>query len=253
MRYGLCGKADIYDIAEKAGFDYVELPVNWVAGLSDEDWQELLKTAHAHTIKCERMNLLYPKTMNLFSVGRQEETAYLERAFSRARALGATIAVYGSGKSRMIPSGMDYKSAMLVLVEHARLASDIALKYGVSIVLEPLNRAETNSLHSVAEGGMFAVVVDRPNFALLADMFHMCKEDENWNDLDDAGSLIRHTHIAVRDGRKYPLSDADPDTIAFLDHLKRIGYDDTLSIEGKSEDIKEDAPVALAVLRRLHG
>ena len=82
MRFGLCGKSDIWDLAEQLGFDYIELPLNWVASMDEPSFQTLLEESGRHRIKSERMNLLYPKTMQLFAVDGNEEQAYLEKAFS---------------------------------------------------------------------------------------------------------------------------------------------------------------------------
>lgn len=250
MRFGLCGKADAWDIAEKAGYDYFEMPLNWLASLDDEAFAEIAKANDGRRCRVERCNLLYPKTLQLFTASPEEERSYLEGAFGRMRRLGAVQVVFGSGKSRRVPEGMPLADALKTLAAHERLACDIAAGYGVSIVLEPLNKAETNVINSLTEGAAFCALVDRPNFTLLADMFHMVKENEDWNDITLCGSLS-HTHIAVRGTRGYPLDAADADVREFFARLKGIGYDGTMSVEGKSANIAEDAGKALAVLRSL--
>lgn len=252
MRFGLCGKSDIWDLAEQLGFDYIELPLNWVASMDEPSFQTLLEESGRHRIKSERMNLLYPKTMQLFAVDGNEEQAYLEKAFKRMRLLGSSLVVFGSGKSRNIPAGMPLRQALEVLAAHTRLACGIAQDYGVRIALEPLNRGETNVLHTVTEATYFAALVDRPNLGVLADMFHMAKEQEDWDDISLAG-VLAHAHIAVRNGRGYPLDAADPDTLAFCVQLKAIGYQGDLSIEGKTDDVGRDGKAALAVLRQING
>lgn len=252
MRFGLCGKADAWDLAERLGFDYLELPLNWVAPMDEESFQDLLRESGRHRVKAERMNLLYPKTMNLFAVDPDEEKAYLEKGFSRMWQLGSTLVVFGSGKSRRVPEGMPLGDALVILRDHTRIACDMARTYGITIALEPLNRAETNVLHTVAEGAYFAALVDEPNFGVLADMYHMTRENEDWDDITLVGKLA-HAHIATRATRGYPVDAADPDVAAFMGQLKAIGYQGDLSIEGKTEDAGRDGKAALAVLRQCNG
>lgn len=252
MRIGLCCKSDTWDLAERLGFDYIELPLNWVASMDEPSFQELLEESGRHTVKARRMNLLYPKTMNLFSVDPKEERSYLDKGFSRMRQLGATLVVFGSGKSRRVPDGMPLGEAVKVLARHTRLACQVAQDYGISIALEPLNKAETNVLTTVCEGAYFAALVDKPNFGVLADMFHMTKEHEDWNDIGMVGRLM-HAHIATRDTRGYPVDANDPDVTAFLAQLRAIGYQGDLSIEGKTDDAERDGKAALAVLRQING
>ena len=252
MRYGLCGKPDVWNTAERLGFDYLELPLNWVASLDEKAYEDLLAESARHRIKSERMNLLYPKTMQLFAVSWQEEEAYLEKAFGRMQALGATLVVFGSGKSRNIPHDMPLRTALEALASHTRLACDIAASHGLRIALEPLNYGESNVMHTVTEGTYFAALVDKPNLGVLADMFHMIKVGEDWNDISLSKNLA-HAHIAVRETRGYPLDAADPDTLAFCAQLKAIGYQGDLSVEGKTDDVERDGRIALAVLRQING
>ena len=61
---------------------------------------------------------------------------------------------------------------------------------------------------------------------------------------------LAHTHIAIREGRGYPLAE-DEDLKGFFAQLKAIGYEDRISIEGSTKDFDEEAPKALAVLKKL--
>jgi sugar phosphate isomerase/epimerase len=46
-----------------------------------------------------------------------------------------------------------------------------ASKYDITIVIEPLNKSETNIINSVAEGYKLAQQVNHPNVKLLADFY----------------------------------------------------------------------------------
>jgi len=250
MRFGLCGKGEDWEAAERLGFDYLELPVNWLEGLDDQVFGALLEEGKKRSIKVERCNLLFPKNLLLVGPEKAGEAAvvsYARHAFSRMRKLNADLAVFGSGKSRNFPAGLSYGEGMEELLKVTRLVADVAREYGITIALEELNRNESNCLTSLTECALFAAWVGRDNVSVLADMYHMVSEQEPLTDISLVGRLS-HAHIAVRGTRGYPTV-KDADLELFFQQLGSIGYEGTLSIEGKTADRELDAPSALSVMR----
>ncbi|MBQ0070895.1 MAG: TIM barrel protein [Spirochaetales bacterium] len=249
IRLGLC--ADVRNIKEieELGFDFVDGKLSQVAALSDEEFEEVMKIVSSASIKVEKMAILLPKTMSVIGEKYNEEEmiAYLEGAFSRMKRLGADVISFGSGKSRMIPEGMNYQTAFAQLVHVTTVIATVAAKYGIKVAIEPLNRNETNLINTLAEGAALQAMVNMENVGLLADAYHMQVESENMKKLVFCSPLM-HTHIALKDGRKYPTENL-PEVEEFFTLLKEAGYDGTLSIEGKSEDWKVDSVKALSVMR----
>ena len=202
MQFGLCAGLDKIKEAQSARFDYLEPPVNGVAALTDEEFAAKLAAARAAQMPTPAFNLLFPKTLQLLSpdVADADIAAYLERALERVQALGGRVAVFGSGKSRNRPQGMAYADAFRRLTEVTRLTSEVARRYGVTIVIEPLNRTESNMINSLAEGACLVAAVDHPNVRLLADYYHMAKDGEPIGDIVRLGG-VTHAHIATREGR----------------------------------------------------
>ena len=259
MRFGLC--ADIRNVSEvqEVGFDFIDGKLNQIALWSEEEFNTVLalmdNTVLAlmdkASIKMERCALLFPKTMAVIG-DRYNETemrAYLETAFSRMDALGCDLVVFGSGKSRFVPDGMRWQDAYLQLVDVTRIVGQMAAEHGIRIAIEPLNRAETNLINSLAEGGALQADVNLSNVGLLADAYHMWQEGEDMNRILTCGPFM-HTHIALKGSRFYPTEKTD-EVREFFRLLKESGYDGTLSIEGKSDDWKADSIRALAVMREL--
>ena len=85
------------------------------------------------------------------------------------------------------------------------------------------------------------------NVGLLADAFHMRKENEDLSFISKCSPLL-HTHIALKEGRVFPTEECDEVKEFFL-ALKSAAYNNRMSIEGKSDDIKSDSIKALRVLR----
>ena len=251
MQFGLCAGLDKIKEAQSAGFDYLEPPVNGIAALTDEEFAAKLAAARAAQMPTPAFNLLFPKTLQLLSpdVADADIAAYLERALERVQALGGRVAVFGSGKSRNRPEGMAYADAFRRLTEVTRLTGEVARRYGVTIVVEPLNRAESNMINSLAEGACLVAAVDHPNVRLLADYYHMAKDGEPIGDIVRLGG-VTHAHIATREGRRYPAA-VEEGFAAFFRALRETGYDGMVSVEGKTEDMATDGPAALSLMKKL--
>ena len=251
MRFGLC--ADIRNVLEiqDAGYDYIDGKLNQFALWSKEEFDSTLELFKKTRIKMERCALLFPK--NMVVIGKQyDEKAmrdYLDIAFSRMRALDCDLVVFGSGKSRLVPEGMTWQNAYRQLVEVTGIVGKVASGYGICVAIEPLNRAETNLINSLAEGAALQADVNLPNVGLLADAYHMWQENEDMSRILTCAPFM-HTHIAMKGTRYYP-TEATEEVRTFFELLKKSGYDGTMSIEGKSDDWKADSVKALEVMRGL--
>ena len=249
MRFGLC--TDIRNVkdVQEVGFDYIEGKLNQFALWSEEEFESVLELFSSSTIKMETTSLLLPKTMKVIGREYNEEEllSYLDVAFSRMNKLGSSLVVFGSGKSRMIPDGETWQRSFLSLVEVTKLIGKKAAEYGISIAIEPLNRSETNLINTLSEGAALQAEVALDNVGLLADAFHMRKEEEDMGKISLCSPLL-HTHIALKEGRAYPVEKSG-EVEEFFQVLKASGYRGRMSIEGKSEDWKADSVRALQVLR----
>jgi sugar phosphate isomerase/epimerase len=251
MRFGLCTGPENLEMVGRLGFDYIECAVTAIEAMSNEDFAAFQAKVDKSPIKVERFNVLFPGTLRLIGpeADQQKIRAHLEKAFYRVKALGGSAVVFGSGKSRAFPPDMPYRDAFKELIRVTRLIGEIAAQFALTIAIEPLNRGETNCINSVREGAMLEACVDMSSVELLADLFHILKENEPMENILQVKKL-KHTHIALLEGRAFPTV-LDNDVEAFFKALKQIGYSGTMSIEGSSEDSETDAAKALKVLRSL--
>ena len=108
--------------------------------------------------------------------------------------------------------------------------SDYAVPHSVRITLEPCNRYEVDFVRSSREAIALAGDVDRPNFGLMLDVFHMNIEDPSIEEaLREAGSLLWHVHIA--DSNRLPPGQGHLDFASIVATLREIGYAGYLSAE----------------------
>ncbi len=251
MKIGFCAKMDRAAEAAAAGFDYLEMPVTSVAEWTEEEMAENRKLLSEMKLETPSFNVLFPGTLKLLEKETREEDirGYLQMALPRVRQLGGRVVVFGSGKSRMRPEGMSHDAAFRRLTEVTRLIGEEAEKCGLTIVIEPLNRGETNMICSVAEGACLAAAVNHPAVSLLGDYYHIAKENQPPEDIARVGG-IRHAHIATLEGRRIPLAE-EPGFRAMFSAMKQTGYDELISVEGKAENLAKEGPVAIRLIRRL--
>ena len=254
MKFGICESLDNLELVERLGFDYLESAVSVISEISDDAFLKVLERVNKSRIKVERVNILFPRSIKL--IGDEASSynnicTYLERAFTRVKKLGGTLAVFGSGRSRNFPDGIPFAGAYRELVKITKVIGEIAARYGITIAIEPLNRSESNCINSVKEGAMLEADVDIKSVGLLADLYHMLKENEPMDNILLVKNL-KHTHIAHLEGRAYPTSLND-DVKNFFTAMKNIGYDGTISIEGKTTNLEKDAETSLGILHEAAG
>jgi sugar phosphate isomerase/epimerase len=102
------------------------------------------------------------------------------------------------------PPGQTHERSMEYLVEAIRECTAAAAANGVRFALEPLNRYETDLIHTVAEGLDLVERVGADNFGLLLDTFHMNIEEPSVEQsIRSCGSGVFHFHVADSN-RWYP-------------------------------------------------
>lgn len=254
MKIGYCAPSSFIKEVKEAGFDYIELPLCAIAEEPEEAFEEILSQLKAESLPCLASNMFLPKRVRVTGkdVNLETAAAYCEKALSRAQRLGNRTVVLGSCGARNVPGGFPMEKAWRQFEEFGRMAGDIAAKYGVVIVLEPINATETNLMKTVIEGVALARKINHPNVKALADYFHMQVEKESTGSLLAAGEDLYHTHTAALIGRSLPLEYDQEAQSVFTRALKQIGYDGGLSIE--TADYRQPLPEmrqSLQLMRRL--
>ena len=261
MRYGVCfgvEEADYVFVAEKAGFDYVECSFRGLARADENVFNQYCDKLKQTSLLCEAANCFIPGDLLLIGPEYNEEKLreYIETGMRRGCGIGLKNVVFGSGGARSLPEGFSYRNGFLQLGAFLReVASPIAAKYGMNIVIEPLRPNECNFIHTLNEGVMLAALSGCDNISTLADLYHMVGSNDTYDNLRQLRGCIRHAHIsypAVRNGRNrvYPADINEYDYKGFIDALTYAGCE-TCSIEAATEDFYADAPVAAKVLRSI--
>ena len=106
----------------------------------------------------------------------------------------------------------------------------MAAKQELPLLLEPLNRYETNMLNRVGESLEFLGSVGSDNVKLLCDLFHMNIEEANPAEaLRLAGPKVGHVHFA--DSNRQAIGSGHTEMAPIVAALRDIGYDGYISGE----------------------
>ncbi len=250
---GVCTGLNNREIAEKAGCEFIEEGVSrfLVPDKPEADFEALLGKLSENRLKVLSCNGFIPATLRLTGseVNHSEALAWAEIAIRRAGKAGVQYIVFGSGGARKIPEGFSREAARDQFVSLCKAMGPLAKKAGVTIVIEPLNRSETNFINSVSEGADIVKRVGHSNIRLLADIYHMMRESEGPESILKAGKLLRHCHIAEKETRSAPGVKGD-DFTPYFAALSKIGYRGAISIESGWKDFGAEIGPAIETMKK---
>jgi sugar phosphate isomerase/epimerase len=254
MRIGCCCNIEDAPIAHAAGFDFIECKVTSLSPEENGDAVSAILAQHKSApLPVSAFNVFLPGNLKIVGpeVDSTRMSRYLDNALARVYDIGGEIVVFGSGVARAIPVGFPAEEAQKQIIDFLHQVADRAEKTGVTVVIEPLNRKESNVIHTVADGVKIARKVNRPNIQVLADFYHMDEEAEPLAHLLEYAEWIKHIHVADT-GRLAPGLGEYP-YAQFAGYLRQTGYDGMVSIECRWHDFQAEAGPALEFLRRTLG
>lgn len=250
---GVCSGLGNAERLKTAGADYIEEGVSGflVPDKPDADFARKLALKNKTGLPMPAVNGFLPGRLTIVGpeAKHDEIIAWADTAFRRAARSGIRYIVFGSGAARRIPEGFSRERAEEQFIGLCRRLGPVAAEYGITVVIEPLNRGETNLINTVTEGAGIVRRVGHKNIRLLCDFFHMAQENESPQAIVDAGPYIKHCHIAERDRRTAPGVEGD-DFRPYLRALKRIGYKGGISVECLWTDFDGELAPALQEIRR---
>lgn len=165
--------------------------------------------------------------------------------------LGAmTIVGFFRGRHRDVPGGRE--ESLKRMAEGLNAYCALARRHGVGVLLEPINRYEMDSIHTVAEALALRERAGAPeNLRILPDVFHMHIEESSLGAaIARAAGHIGHVHF-VDNTRAVPgLGCLALGSLA--EGLGVAGYDGFLGLEAvPGEDPEAEARAGLATVRAL--
>ena len=252
MKYGYCLGADfidgnennakLFDYVINAGYDYIETQLSVIAGFDDEKYIKLKKILADRNIPCKANFLLFPHSMILAGDNFDMNVikAHAEKVLAVAADFGSETVVFGNGGSRAVKDGMDRAQVYAQMVEIVAAVDPICAKFSVDVVVEPLNFKETNMINSYMDGVNLIKDAGAKNIGVLCDWYHVRMNGQTADDIIGHESYLKHLHIARPQGRTIPSPDDDMSEYAnFAEVIKKVGYDNKISIEASDPEITE--------------
>ncbi|HWU18596.1 MAG TPA: TIM barrel protein [Devosia sp.] len=157
----------------------------------------------------------------------------LAQSLAVAQRLGTKVMIAQAGP---LLEGVSRESQHDALTEAMARSADVLKGSGVQLALEPLNILVDHAgyfLHSTTEGLDIVDAVNRPEIALLYDLYHSMVMGEVPQDvLAGRVDRIAHIHVADRPGRNQPGTGGLP-LRESLDWLSSQGYGGYTGLEFK--------------------
>ncbi|MCQ2431632.1 MAG: sugar phosphate isomerase/epimerase [Clostridia bacterium] len=239
------------EVIKNLGYDTAEATVGLVLGLTEEETAHLAEERKAGRFSLEVCNSFIPGDYPVVTdeEGTKKLYAYADRAFARMHALGVKILVFGSGKARSIPENIPYAEGEAKIDAFLAHCNDLCETYGMTLVIEPLNRRETNWVRTVRDGAKVVRRVNLPHIRLLADGFHMACEEEGPEAMAENKDILIHTHLACAPDRVYPGKTDGKYETAFLKTLHDMDYQGIVTVECGFTDFAGEAKLAAEFIR----
>jgi sugar phosphate isomerase/epimerase len=216
--------------AAALGFDAIEIfpPQAWGFDV------ELLKSSlKEHNLAVAAMGTGAGKVKHNLSLTSVNETIR-ERAREFAAAMIDCAAEHNApiiiGSMQQSPEKIDRNAALQYFQQAIEELAPIAAAKEQILLIEPLNRYETNLLNSVQQGLEFLSTLKARNVKLLLDVFHMNIEEQNIPQVIRlAGPAVGHVHFADNNRRAVGFGHIEYRYI--IQALRDIGYNGYLSAE----------------------
>lgn len=252
MKFGYCADIEQADILQQAGYDFIECTVvSLIPEQGDEEFTEILRKFQESNLPVGACNVLLPEDLKITgeTVNEERIKRYMEKALYRVKQIGADIVVFGSGAARSFSEEFPREKAKDQIIRFLHIAADYAERLGITIVIEPLNKKESNIINSVPEAVEFAEKVNRKPIQVLADFYHMDEENEPLGNIVSSKKYLKHIHVADT-GRFSPGTGNYPYE-EFVNQVKQADYNGRISIECSCNDFEKEVKSARKYLEEV--
>lgn len=234
MKYGWCGPIDRAADMQQAGLDYIEVQLVPLKLEDDAAFANAKAVVRNLPLPAMAMSYLFPHDFRLVAgpgeaVDERRIRAYFDRVVELLSMAHSEVVVLGSGWTRNVPEGGSRERTQEQFLAALAWCADALKGSGTTLVIEPLNRKESNFINSVTEGVNLARLLNRPEVRGLADFYHMDEENEALGTLSDNAGWVQHIHLADT-GRLNPGTGQYPYQ-EFMKQIRASGYSGLMSCE----------------------
>lgn len=210
--------------ASRLGYDGVELALKSPDEVSKAELTQWLRD-NSMTVSAISSGQVFAARGLSFTDADPEKREALYRSFCRFIDLAGDFgSLVNIGRVRGSIGTMTYQEGEGRFLDMAHRVADYAERRAVTLILEPVNRYEIDFLNTLDQTSAMLRKIDRPNFRMMPDVFHMNIEDDRIGDaLIRNKEWIRYIHFA--DTNRHAPGDGHMDWTEIFSALTAIGYD----------------------------
>ena len=250
---GICTDFTNLPDAHALGYDFMEIPLDALAALSDAYFDEFAAWCAGSGVRVQAVNHMLPEGLSIVGpdVRAPELHAYLSRAFGRCQRLKVRVVTLDAALARAVPEGFDYPMAWRQLGNFLRLCQGHARECGLVIAAEPLRKTDCNLMNLVSEATLLSGLLQLNNVGVAANTGTMAMAAEPVTALTQTGNTLCHVHVEHPLTRRMPREGDGEDYFKLMRVLKKGGYAGGISVIcAKCADFTGDARSALLCLRQ---
>jgi 5-keto-L-gluconate epimerase len=216
--------------AADLGYDGVELALKRPDEITREELRKLLKDTHME-VSAISSGQVWAARQLCFTEENAEKRKELKQTFCGFIDLAADFSRFVNiGRTRGSIDGRGCAHCEQLFLDMAGELSDYAEQRDVTLILEPVNRYEINFVNNLDEGSVLVKKVNRKNFAMMADVFHMNIEDARIGEsLERNGPYVRYVHFA--DTNRHAPGQGHMNWDEIFTALKKNGYNGWTTVE----------------------
>lgn len=239
MKFSICSWTfgnipleEVIQFSSKIGYDEIEVG----AAVDGHDWSHIKQLAKNNGITIRGINadasFLRPETdlANDTEEVRQQAIDHFKKQLDIGAFLEAEYIVLApAAPGRSIPFHSEHQDRLWAIDSIKQLAP-YAKKYGITIVVEPLNRYESCLVNNAEDAKKFLKDVNESNVKSMLDTFHMNIEEKNFEEpFVELKDLLETVHVADSNRQGLGYGHIPFDEVA--KGLKKIDYNKTMTLE----------------------
>lgn len=218
--------------AKELGYCGVELSLLDSLAINQDEVLKYLKTLDLKVFAIATGQTYYTDGFSLYGATNETRNKTIERLKGHidfASRLNSTV-IIGGIRGKIDAQGQAFDE----LKEKGTLALSACVRYAeernVLLLLEPINRYETNVINTLAEGVDLIRKIGSAHLKLLPDTFHMNIEERSLEkSISDAGASIGYIHFA--DSNRQAPGRGHTDFLKIVSALKKANYTGPIGIE----------------------
>uniref|UniRef100_A0A832MPQ7 Sugar phosphate isomerase/epimerase n=1 Tax=Pseudothermotoga hypogea TaxID=57487 RepID=A0A832MPQ7_9THEM len=217
-------------MAKQIGYDAVEIAIRDPSTVDVEELKELLDELRMPVAAIGTGQAYLADGLSITA----QDVSIRNRAMERLKSHIDFASIFNAKVIIGLVRGKRDKRALdevlELFVESLKELADYAEKKGVELVIEPLNRYETDFLNTLEEVKSVLESLNRKNVGILADTFHMNVEEASIEEsITKCGKWIKHFHVA--DSNRWAPGAGHLNFASILKALHDTGYDGFVSVE----------------------